>query len=520
MQLLNINEVTHDINGERLLNIDQLQIRTADRIGVVGKNGSGKTTLMNLLSGEIELQTGFIEKHGSCQLLPQIKNDHAFKSGGEITQSYIDKAVAAKPDILLADEPTANLDTSHIEKLEQQFDRWQGALVIVSHDRTFLDKLCNKIWEIADTKITTYTGNYSAYEAERELALRHKEEAHHAYVQKKKQLERALELKRKKAAQATKNPEAHQARATPYYAKKQKKLYTTANAIQTRIDKLEKVEKVKEEPPLQMSLPNAETLGDRIIIRVNNLEGFAGNKELWKKTTFHINAGNKVGIVGKNGTGKTTFLKQLVQEKEGITVSPAVKMGYFSQNLDILDQEKSILENVKGTSEQDETLIRVVLGRLHFFRDDVFKPVKVLSGGERVKVSFAKIFLSQINTLVLDEPTNFLDIQGVEALESLLEDFPGTVIFASHDRRLLERVAKRLLVIEQQQLSIFEGDYVTYQNEETIEKPDKINTEQMIIDNKITEVLGKLSFESSPELEKEYQELLEQKRNIQLSHEL
>src|SRR5690606_14485503 len=130
---------------------------------------------------------------------------------------------------------------------------------------------------------------------------------------------------------------------------------------------------------------------------------------LWEATSFYVHGGEKLAIIGPNGSGKTTFVKKIIAREEGITVSPAVKIGYFSQNLNILDGERTILENVSHDSKHDETLIRTVLARMHFFRDDVYKPVKVLSGGERVKTALAKLFLSDINTLILDEPTNFLD---------------------------------------------------------------------------------------------------------------
>lgn len=139
-------------------------------------------------------------------------------------------------------------------------------------------------------------------------------------------------------------------------------------------------------------------------------------------------------------------------------------MGYFSQNLNILDVEKSIIENVQSSSKQNETLIRTVLARMHFFRDDVYKPVEVLSGGERVKVALAKLFLSDINTLILDEPTNFLDTESVEALESLLKEYEGSVIFVSHDRRFIENIATRILAIRNQKIALFEGTYQQYKH--------------------------------------------------------
>lgn len=205
----------------------------------------------------------------------------------------------------------------------------------------------------------------------------------------------------------------------------------------------------------------------------------------------------------------------MVHQTEGIKLSPAVKLGYFSQNLDVLDKGKTILENVSETSKQRETLMRIVLARLHFVTDDVHKKVSVLSGGERVKVALAKLLLSDINTLVLDEPTNYLDIEAVIALESLLREYEGTVIFVSHDRHLIGGIATRVLEIREQELLLFEGTYDEYL-QATIEKSrDLVQDEMLVIETKISDVLSRLSLEPSEELEKEFQQLLVEKRKLE-----
>ena len=223
--------------------------------------------------------------------------------------------------------------------------------------------------------------------------------------------------------------------------------------------------------------------------------------------------GDKIALIGDNGSGKTTMVKQIMQASAGITVSPAVKIGYFSQNIDVLDAGKSILDNVSATAVQSETIIRTVLARLHFFGDDVYKKVNVLSGGERVKVSFAKIFVSDVNFLLLDEPTNFLDIESVEALEELLASYLGTVLFVSHDRRLINNIATRIFSIKNQAIQVFDGSYKEFkeiaatsmnQEEETL----------FVLETKISEVLGKLSIEPTQELEEEFERLLDRKKKL------
>ncbi|MEN2766662.1 ribosomal protection-like ABC-F family protein [Ornithinibacillus xuwenensis] len=525
MLLLEAQKITYEVDGKEILNTDLLQIQKGDFIGIVGRNGSGKTSLVNILTKQTSNYSGTVQTNASVELLPQLKRTNTTKSGGEITQQYINQILANKPEILFADEPTTNLDREHIEKLEKQLKRWVGTVVMVSHDRAFLDALCTKIWEVKDTKVTEYKGNYTEYQEQKELEIQKQQNEYNQYISKKRQLENALELKKKKAARATKYPnkktdsDANQMGGKPYFAKKQKKLETTANALKTRIEKLEKVEKVKEEPPLNMDVIHADVLDNKAIIRIEELEGKIKNRLLWDKATFQIHARDKVAIIGNNGAGKTTFIKKLLSREKGIEISPSVKIGYFSQNLDILNVNETILDNVTSTSSQEVSLVRTVLARLHFFKEDVYKQVHVLSGGERVKVAFAKIFLSDINTIVLDEPTNYLDIAAMEALESLLIEYEGTVIFVSHDRRFIQHVAQKVIHLDQQKMKLFDGDYEAYLRFKP-EVLDESKQSLLIIETKLTDVLSRLSINPTPELEEEFQLLLQQKKKYLKEEEL
>lgn len=526
MRLLEATNLIHYIKDRKLIEIESLAVHKGNRIGLVGKNGSGKTTLLQILASETVPETGKIITHGTIELVPQLKRMATTKSGGEVTQEYINRALANQADILLADEPTTNLDTWHIEKLETQLKKWKGALIIVSHDREFLDALCTTIWELEDGYVTEYKGNYSHYQEQKNMQLNQQQQAYENYIAKKTQLEEALHLKEQKAQRATKKPkqtsssEAKITGAKPYFANKQKKLRKAAKAIETRLEKLEQVEKAKETPPVKMNLPHADKLHGRTLLRVENLKGFIGQRLLWNPVSFHVKGGDKLAIIGPNGSGKTTLIKSLMQENDLVRHAPAMKVGYFSQNLDILETNKTILENVSSTSSQNETLIRTVLARLHFQRDDVYKHVTVLSGGERVKVAFAKLFVSDINTLILDEPTNFLDIEAVEALEELLVNYEGTVLFVSHDRRFIKTIANRLIAFgENKKITVFEGSYDDYKNNSSKPQEDMIEQQLIVIETKLTEVLSKLSIEPSDKLEEEFQELLKQKRNLEMQRE-
>ncbi len=509
------------MKDRKLIDVTNLRLHEGNRIGLVGRNGSGKTTLMKILAGEIVPETGHIVTDGTRHLLPQLKRTNTTKSGGEITQEYIDKALAKKADIFFLDEPTTNLDTTRIEKLEKQLKKWKGILVIVSHDRAFLDNICTKIWELQDGKVSEYKGNYSDYYKQKQQEIRQQEQAYESYIKKKSQLEEALELKEQKAQRATKKPkqtsnsEAKITGAKPYYANKQKKLRKSAKAIETRLEKLDKVEKVKEIPPIKMKLPNEEGTKGRIILRVEEVAGKVGDRLLWNNVSFQIRGGDKLAIIGPNGSGKTTLIKKIINQEDQIQSSPAMKIGYFSQNLDVLDINKTILENASDTSSQDEALIRTVLARLHFYREDVYKEIKVLSGGERVKVAFAKLFVSNVNTIILDEPTNFLDIDAVEALEQLLTDYEGTVLFVSHDRRFIQEIANRIIVFENHQINLFEGTYAAYKNDTKKQKEDPFEQELIVLETKITETLSKLSMEPTEALDQEFESLLARKKELE-----
>src|SRR5699024_7779348 len=465
MLLMEANHIKYDVRDRLLMDIDHLNVHQNDRIGLVGRNGCGKTTLLQIMAGELVSDEGDVNRHADIEMLPQLKRTDTTKSGGEITQEYIQQALNSHATLLLVDEPTTNLDTKHIEWVEKKLGEWQGALVIVSHDRALLDALCSVIWELKDGKLSEYKGNYSDYAEQKEIEYQQQKFALEKYQKEKKQLEEAIRQKEEQAQRATKKPknlsssEARIKGAKPYFANKQKKLRKTKTAIETRLANMEQAEKPYELPPVKMGLPYGGTSKNQIILRAEDISGKVGQRVLWEKTHFYIRGGDRMVVIGMNGSGKTTLIKKIINRESGVSISSSVKVGYFAQNLNILNNGRTILENVQSTSNQDETTIRTVLARMHFFNDDVYKPVEVLSGGERVKVALSKVFLSDVNMLVLDEPTNYLDLESLEALEILLCEYEGTIIFAAHDRRFIENVANRIMEIKGGQIIDFAGDY-------------------------------------------------------------
>lgn len=520
MLLLEINHVKYNVQDRLLVDINQLKVHQSDRIGLVGQNGSGKTSLLQLITEKMIPDEGEIIQHAHAVLLPQLKRTDTTKSGGEVAKEYIQEALNSNAALLCVDEPTTNLDTDHIEWVEKKLKEWQGALIIVSHDRAFLDTLCSTIWEIKDGHVTEYKGNYSDYNKQKEMEYQQEQQAFEKYEKEKKHLEKAIRQKEEQAQRATKKPknvsssEARIKGVKPYFANKQKKLRKTVSAFETRLENLDRVKKPRELSPIQMNLPNEKSFKNQVILRAENFSGEVGERILWNTSDFYIRGGDKLAIIGSNGSGKTTLIKKIMKREKGITVSPTIKIGYFAQNLNILDKEKTILENVQSSSNENETLIRTVLARMHFFNEDVYKPVKVLSGGERVKVALSKVFVSDVNMLVLDEPTNFLDLESLEALETLLKEYKGSIIFVSHDRQFVENIATRIMEIRNKELLLFGGTYNQYKSRKQNKKSDLKQDVSLVLEMKLSEVVSRLSVEPSEELEEEFQRLLKEKQRL------
>ncbi|MFC6463765.1 ribosomal protection-like ABC-F family protein [Marinilactibacillus sp. GCM10026970] len=508
MSWIELNQITYSVKDRTLFNIENLKVEPGDKIGLVGKNGSGKTTLLNILKGTLQPDTGTVKRNQEISFIPQLKESIGTKSGGEITATAIVKSLNEASGVLFADEPTTHLDIEHVEWLEKQIKAYKGAYIIISHDRDFLDHTCTKIWELNHEKISEYTGNYSEYEALKQSELQRQQVSYDAYKKKEKQLTEALESKKDKADRIT-DESSHF-----YFRKKAQKFYKSAKSMEKRIEQLETVERPEEQEIIKMKLTNARGFVNKKIIRANDFGLAFPQKVLFKPTSFFIKGGEKVAIVGTNGSGKTTLLKSILSEAEGIKRSEAMKLGYFAQNLSVLKEQKTILENVKEGSLQTETLIRIVLAQLLFKNDDVHKPIHVLSGGERVKVALAKLIVGDYNTLILDEPTNFLDTQAIEALEVLLAEYKGSILFVSHDRRFMHNLAERVLIIEDKTLKVFEGKYDDYRQSKDQIGPDAFEEERIRLENEIVTVLSQLSIESTTELENQFQELLKSKKQL------
>ena len=369
-------------------------------------------------------------------------------SGGEKTRLALAKLLLEEPNLLILDEPTNHLDFETLMWLEDYLKGYKGAIIIVSHDRYFLNKVCTRICEIEQGRLTSYRGDYSSY-----------------LVQKKMNSERQL-----------KEYEAQQkeiAKLEDYVAKNLVRASTSkmAKSRQHMLDRIERIDK-----PLMYSKPPKIKLEYDIeptkdIVRVVDCplvvgEG-ADKKELIKSLTMNVRRGEHVAIIGANGIGKTSILKliQGIIPHEGGNISWGgnVKISYFEQEHAILDPHKTVLEEIMDRYPRlSEQKARSVLGAVLLTGENVFKPISVLSGGERAKLCFAIMALNRGNVLVLDEPTNHLDLSTKEVLEDALAEFGGTIILVSHDRYLLNKVASRIIEIKHDEVNSYEGNFDAY----------------------------------------------------------
>lgn len=531
--------------GDRLiLEIENLCIYDQDRIGVVGVNGAGKTTLLNLLSQRIEPDEGWVKLHGISSYISQleafeeetIQQEMASKfkvpqtyresmSGGEKTRFKLAASLSHNNAIIFADEPTCNMDIEGIQLVENSLAKFSGALVLISHDRDLLDNLCNKIIEIERGKIKVYSGNYSGYIKQKTEARELAQFEYEQYVKEKRRLERVIISTREQAKSMRKTPRRmgnSEARLHKMGNQKAKaNLERAIKNVEARIQHLEIKEKPQKIEKIKLDIGDVQKLYSKVVIEGKGLNKSFGGKVIFKDAQFYLENGAKAGLIGPNGCGKTTLLKMILNQEPAIKIAPNVRIGYFSQELSILDENKSILDNVMAESIYEESFVRILLARLLFKGDSVYKKVRVLSGGERVKVSFAKIICSDFNLLILDEPTNYLDLNSLEVMEEVLREYEHTLLFASHDRRFINSVANQIMIIEDHKLKTFKGSYEEYmagRTEVRDRNKGQIEEEILLLETRLTEVISKISIPSKkddPELlEVEYREILERIRRL------
>ena len=419
-------------------------------------------TTYTRLTHEFEIQNGYAyqsEITGVLKGLGFAEEDFTRKtntlSGGQKTRVALGKLLLSSPDIIFLDEPTNHLDLESIAWLETYLLNYNGAVVIVAHDRYFLDKVVTKIIEVDQGKGTVYQGNYTDY-AKKKAMLRE--------AQLKQYLNQQKEIKHQEEVIAK------------LRSFNREKSIKRAESREKMLDKIDRIEKpITHEATMHLRLEPSVISGNDVL-NVQHLSKAFGDNRLFTDLSFDIKRGEKVSIIGKNGTGKTTILKiinQIIEADEGeIRLGSKVKIGYYDQEHQVLHPEKTLFDELQDTyPTMDNTKIRNVLAAFLFTNDDVFKRIKDLSGGERGRVSLAKLMLSEANLLILDEPTNHLDIVSKEILENAISNYTGTVLYVSHDRYFINKTATRILDLTNNQLLNYIGNYDYYlEKKEEIEK--------------------------------------------------
>ncbi|HRH46509.1 MAG TPA: ABC-F family ATP-binding cassette domain-containing protein [Pyrinomonadaceae bacterium] len=520
--LFRLSEVTKSYSAHEILRGVSFQINPNEKVGLVGRNGAGKTTVFRLITGEESADSGeiikinnlklgllaqhvdfseaetvhtaalsafkklhdieaemrrlevqmesevsdeILEKYADLQTEFELEDGFTYTaraeailmglgfaketwtietknlSGGQKNRLGLARLLLSQPDVLLLDEPTNHLDVNAVEWLETFLQTYDKTFVIISHDRYFLDRVCNRIIEIENGKAISYKGNYSKFLIERE---EQREIQRRAFENQQALISKTEEfIRRNLEGQKTKQ----------------------AKSRRTLLQRMDRIEAVQSDKPSgNFKLQKVERAGNQVL-NIEDLSIGYGEKVLAKHIEFSLLRGEALGVIGGNGTGKTTFLKTVLgslRELSGkILWGAKTDIGYYSQNLEDLENRNEIIQELRRVAPMAENgELRNFLARFLFVGEDIFKRVGDLSGGEKGRLALAKLIYSNKNVLILDEPTNHLDIPSREALESALDAFQGTIITVSHDRYFLDRIATQILSFEDNgKVEVFNGNY-------------------------------------------------------------
>ncbi|EHF2869638.1 ATP-binding cassette domain-containing protein [Listeria monocytogenes] len=534
MILLQVQQISKFFGAEVILDNIKLEVKTGDRIALVGRNGAGKSTLLKIIAGKMSYDGGTISKPKSVEIgylaqntglessktiwdemlsvfdslrkmeadlrkmelrlgEPELYNDpekyqalmtdydtlqHTFKeiggytyeaeirsvlnglrfypedyeveiaslSGGQKTRLALAKLLLAKQDILVLDEPTNHLDIETLAWLETYLQNYHGSLLIVSHDRYFLDKVVNQVYEISRTKIDYYKGNYSSFVSQKQAKL---EQMWKEFDKQQKQIAKLEDFVARNIVRAS-----------------------TTKRAQSRRKQLEKMDVLGrpqgDEKAAHFGFQFEKQTGKDVLMVDQLSIGYAKDKRIASNLTFEMKRQDSLALVGPNGIGKSTLLKTLIRDIPALSgefhFGAGVKIGYYDQEQAKLTSNKTVLMELwDDYPELNEVNVRTTLGNFLFSDDDVLKNVQSLSGGEKARLALAKLTLLEANVLILDEPTNHLDIESKEVLEAALIDFEGTILFVSHDRYFINRIASKIVELAPEKATVFLGDYDYYQ---------------------------------------------------------
>ncbi|EAE8199940.1 ABC-F type ribosomal protection protein [Listeria monocytogenes] len=583
MILLQVQQISKFFGAEVILDNIKLEVKTGDRIALVGRNGAGKSTLLKIIAGKMSYDGGTISKPKSVEIgylaqntglessktiwdemlsvfdslrkmeadlrkmelrlgEPELYNDpekyqalmtdydtlqHTFKesggytyeaeirsvlnglrfypedyeveiaslSGGQKTRLALAKLLLAKQDILVLDEPTNHLDIETLAWLETYLQNYHGSLLIVSHDRYFLDKVVNQVYEISRTKIDYYKGNYSSFVNQKQAKL---EQMWKEFDKQQKQIAKLEDFVARNIVRAS-----------------------TTKRAQSRRKQLEKMDVLGrpqgDEKAAHFGFQFEKQTGKDVLMVDQLSIGYAKDKRIASNLTFEMKRQDSLALVGPNGIGKSTLLKTLIRDIPALSgefhFGAGVKIGYYDQEQAKLTSNKTVLMELwDDYPELNEVNVRTTLGNFLFSDDDVLKNVQSLSGGEKARLALAKLTLLEANILILDEPTNHLDIESKEVLEAALIDFEGTILFVSHDRYFINRIASKIVELAPEKATVFLGDYDYYQEklaeEKELARLDAEDRRKKGEQVEATASVRKLNYQE----EKEQQKLLRQRK--------
>lgn len=549
---ISLNKINKNYGFNSVLKELSFDIKTNDRVALIGSNGCGKTTTLRLIMGEETPDNGSISirKGSTIGYLHQIPNlekedlkandvylrgikdlldlenrinnfvsnmddsdksikeldrlqedfrikggyqlnekiekiKHGFKlskelldtnynslSGGEKTIINLASLVLSNPDILLLDEPTNHLDIDTLEWFEEYLKTYKGTVLIVSHDRYFLDRVVNKIICLDNGVADIYHGNYSYYLKESEKRVLLEFQKYKNQQKEIKALKEAIERLRVWGNKSD-NP----------------MIFKRMHAIEKRLEKLELIEKPKEKIDIKIDLTSSNRSANHVLT-INKLNLNIGSRELLTNSNMEIYYKDRVCLMGKNGTGKTTLIKNIINNThENIKIGVNAKIGYIPQEIRFDNEELTVYEYMRGIFVGSESELRSKLYRFYFGEEDIDKKLKSISGGEKVRIKLLELILEHANFLILDEPTNHIDIDTREILEESLLEFDGTILFISHDRYFINKIATRIVRIENKKLVSYDGNYDSIKPTNTIEVKEEVKKIAIKGSNRLNEFL-------------------------------
>ena len=482
MLALKLTDIDFSYGSRKIIKVGSLSINEDEKVGLIGPNGCGKSTLLDIIAGRIDASPGsakrymdvsYCDQAGSPKLRPSARLLSIFKaqeglinpSGGERMRYKLASAFTPGKGILILDEPTTNLDLDGILQLRDSIFEWEGPVLLVTHDAALLSETCERMLSIRDCKLEDFCGGYDEWISNLRLQEKSRINEYDEYLRQKRHLLGALRQAHSSAKQVKTTPSRmgnSEARLHKAEAKESsEKLAKKASAILSRLERLKAVRRPKPDRELSMAFAKPSDSLPRFAAVAREIGLNAGKRRLLETASFDLPTGSKTCLLGPNGCGKTSLLIKMAEFPEAI-VAKGIKLALMRQDLTNLSGAHSALENVMMTSNRTEPFVRTVLAGLRITGDMVHTPVGAMSGGERMKVELARLMMSGADMLLLDEPSNHMDIESGGALGEVLRAWPGTLLMATHDRALIDAVSDRIIIWQGTKLLTYEGNYTDY----------------------------------------------------------